>query len=382
MPDKYSNEQLLIFGLLVLTILEGIAHFGQIYPDSFGYVAVARHFEGSGADSGAFRLLRPVVPLASAMLNHFLDIRAAFAVVNLLMWGAASVLMYLFAKSLSERVDTAFLASAYFTSSVPTLFFGGAVLTDMAGYFFVLLGAYVVVNWNLPKASIQRVGIASAIMTVGLLSRETVASVFFLAFVWALLSKGSLRKTALFVIIPIALALLWSVLVGVSYLDWAAANAAFQGQHQPMTIPQRLFAWLPTVVHAFRPEGIFLAFLGILQLALKKKLKVHFAILGGIGVFLLIAPGVLDYRYAFILFPSVLVLAGLGTTWLSAVVAEKALPLSPGSKRKLALALELAILIVYMIDTNRIALRVLSFPWKPYTDPMVSPIALLLKFRA
>ncbi len=324
-------------------------------------------------------MLRPVVPFIASLLNRFLDIRVAFAIVNLALWCGAAVLMFQLAKSLTQRTDTAFLSAAYFTGSVPMLFFAGSVLTDMAGYFFVLVGAYLVIKWNLPQASFRRIGLASAIMTVGMLSRETVASVFFLAFAWTLLSKGSLRRTALFAIIPIALAFLWSVLVGVNYLDWAAANLAFQTQHQPMTVSERLFTWSRTVYLAFRPEGILLAILGILQLGFSSKLKAHIAILGGIAAFLLIAPGVIDYRYTFILFPSVLVLAGLGTARVCAFAAEKTLPPSSGSKRKIALALQLVILILYMIDTNRIGLRLLSFPWRPYTDPTVSSAAYLIK---
>lgn len=369
--SKMPSLQLLV---LILTPVEGLTHFAQLYQDSPGYIKTAYSFLGTSPPV-PWRLLRPVIPFAASLLNSFLDIRTSFGIVNVFLWSVTSLLMFRYARRLTGQEDTAFLAAAFFTTSVPMLIFGAAILTDMAGYLFVLVGVILLFNWNLLRASLRKVVVAGLIMTLGVLARETVASVFFVAVLWALMSKGSWRRLLLFVAIPLGLALIWSGLIGVSYYNWAMSNATFAAEHQAMSIPMRILTWSYSIAHAFRPEIVILAIVGFLRLRDRTKAKQELTIALGLSIFLLIAPGVIDYRYTFILFPAMLPLAALGTreiaTWLT-----HALPISDSTKLKISVAFEVAVLLLYLVETNLITIRFVSLPWKPYVDPTLPTNAI------
>ncbi|HKM49604.1 MAG TPA: hypothetical protein VJZ75_00330, partial [Candidatus Bathyarchaeia archaeon] len=63
-------------GLLTLSLVEGLTHFGQVYPDSSQYIATALYFQGKGNISGfAFKtLLRPIIPLLASVLGYVVGI--------------------------------------------------------------------------------------------------------------------------------------------------------------------------------------------------------------------------------------------------------------------------------------------------------------------
>jgi hypothetical protein len=239
---KLLTDKAIVGGLVVFTLAEGLAHFGLVYPDSPGYIAAARFFQGKGVPAGGaeFRLLRPLVPFLASLVNYFVDIRTSFALVNLVFWCAAVVLMFYFTKMLTKDTNASLLSAALLTSAIPLLLFGDAVLTDMAGYFFILLGTYLVIKWDIPHATLQRVCLAGLIVTIGILSREVVASVLIFASVWTLLSKGSISRLIIFLSIPIGISLLWSFAVGVSYATWyTQGGLAFAAAHQQLSLARK-----------------------------------------------------------------------------------------------------------------------------------------------
>ena len=365
-----KRQRTVTIAVLLLTFALGLTHFGQVYPDSVGYIDTALAFRGQ-AQPNPSRLLRPVVPLMASIVASFTDVRTSFALINLFFWCCSTLLMINFSKAITGRLEVGTLAASFFTTSVPMLLYGAAVLTDSASYFFVLIGILVTVIWDVSKITYRRLAIGIALMSIGILSRETVASVFFVVIILAFLFRRSWPKVILFVAIPLVLALLWSLIIGVSYWDWAIANALFAAKHQPLSVPSRILTWLSTINHAFRPEMAILAAVGFVRLKDKSKSIRVVAILLGLSSFLLIAPGVVDYRYTFILFPAVLPLAALGTNDVATFLSRR-LPLSSVCRRRFAIGLQVLFLALYVIETNSIAIKYLSLPWKPYVDSSVS----------
>jgi len=365
----------------IITALEAFTHIGQMYPDSASYIKTALFFEGevSRAELGNayFRLLRPVVPFVASLLNHVIGIEASFAFFNLALWFASSLLMFKLTELLTERTDAAFVASSFFTASIPILLYGGAVLTDMSGYFFVLLGTYLILKLDLGRAAYVKVIASSLVVALGVLSREFAASVIVTLVIWVLLAKGSWRRVVLMTLIVVAIAFAWSTVVGISYNSWlsynvlnASQNASFESQNAPLTL--RLWTWIRTIRDAFRPEILLLAVVGGVSILKRRtKLPAFAASLLGPAIVTLglaVVGAGTDFRYTFTMFPGMLPIASLGVIWLANQVATFLIRKN-GHSEKLATILTILCVVVFIIEMNLITMRFLSLPWNPYVAP-------------
>ncbi|HYW01349.1 MAG TPA: hypothetical protein VE862_07755 [Candidatus Acidoferrum sp.] len=365
----------------IMTVLEAFTHIGQMYPDSASYIKTALFFEGqiSRAELGNayFRLLRPVVPLVASLLNHVIGIEASFAVFNAVLWFASSLLMFKLTEMLTERTDAAFVATSFFTASIPILLYGGAVLTDMSGYFFALLGTYLILKLDLGRATYVKVIASSFVVALGVLSREFAASVVVTLVIWVLLTRGSWRRVVLMTLIVVAIAFAWSTAVGISYNSWlsynvlnASQNAAFESQNAPLAL--RLWTWIRTIRIAFRPEILLLAVIGGASILKRRtKLPAFAASLLGPAIVTLglaVVGAGTDFRYTFTMFPSVLPIASLGVIWLANQVAAFFIRKN-GHSEKLATVLTILCVVAFIIETNLITMRFLSLPWNPYVAP-------------
>src|SRR5208337_282178 len=365
----------------IITALEAFTHIGQMYPDSASYIKTALFFEGevSRAELGNayFRLLRPVVPFVASLLNHVIGIEASFAFFNLALWFASSLLMFKLTELLTERTDTAFVASSFFTASIPILLYGGAVLTDMSGYFFVLLGTYLILKLDLGRAAYVKVIASSLVVALGVLSREFAASAIVTLVIWVLLAKGSWRRVVLMTLIVVAIAFAWSTVVGISYNSWlsynvlnASQNASFESQNAPLTL--RLWTWIRTIRDAFRPEILLLAVVGGVSILKRRtKLPAFAASLLGPAIVTLglaVVGAGTDFRYTFTMFPGMLPIASLGVIWLANQVATFLIRKN-GHSEKLATILTILCVVVFIIEMNLITMRFLSLPWNPYVAP-------------
>jgi 4-amino-4-deoxy-L-arabinose transferase-like glycosyltransferase len=365
----------------VITALEAFTHIGQRYPDSAGYIKTALFFEGeisrTELGSAYFRLLRPVVPFVASLLNHVIGIEASFAVFNLVLWFASSILMFKLTEFLTERIDTAFVASSFFTASIPLLLYGGAVLTDMSGYFFVLLGTYLILKLDLGRATYVKVIASSLVVALGVLSREFAASVIVTLVIWVLLTRGSWRRVILMALIVAVVAFAWSTAVGISYNSWlsynvlnASQNASFESQNAPLTL--RLWTWIRTVRDAFRPEILLLTIVGGASILKRRtKLPAFAASLLGPAIVTLglaVAGAGTDFRYTFTMFPGMLPIASLGVIWLANQIATF-LTTKDGRSDKLTTILTILCVVAFIIETNLITMRFLSLPWNPYVAP-------------
>lgn len=360
--------------LLAVSLVEGITHFGQMYPDSSQYIATALYFQGKGNISDfAFKtLLRPIIPLLASILGYVVQIGVAFGIINLIIWCVTCLLILQFTQFITQDKRVALITAVLFTTSVPILFYGASVLTDMGGYFFILLATYLIFKWDLPKAPLSRILIVATIVGLGILTRETVASVFIIILVWALLSKGSVPKAIIFGVTAMAVAFLWTAASGTSYWTWFMSQTQFQSTYQHLTLAGRVITWFQTVYLAFRPEGVILSLIGAAWLVkAKEDLRKFASMIIGLAGFLVITPGVVDYRYTFIMFSAILPLAGLGIVKIAEYLArqEFVLSLNTGMKRIFPYIVILLLVGYYVFETNRIALRFISFPWNPYITP-------------
>jgi len=376
---RLSTDKLILGGLLIFTLAETLTHYGQVYPDSPGYFAAAHFFQNRASSAGEpnFRLLRPVVPFLASLANYFVNIRTSFAIVNLLFWCAAAVLMFYFTNLLTKNVYSSLFSSLIFTSAIPMLLFADAALTDMGGYFFILLCTYLVIKWDIPRAPITRVCVMALIIGVGILARESVASALIFAVAWTLWSTRSLARAAILILIPLAISLGWSYAVGISYATWySQGGLAYAAANQPLTPFHRLLRLAGNIQYSFGryPEILLLAALGLVVNHDKNHLRIHISIwIGALAI--IFAWPVIDTRFTFILFPSIFPLAGLGLEEAYRIIFRsnfiREIWPSLNDSASLHYAFLLLVAALYALITNVVLRHYVSFPWMPYTDPSV-----------
>lgn len=348
---------------MILAISEGLTHFGHIFPDSGDYVALAYAFEGVSHPSIGFtaRYLQPVIPFAAASLNFVIKNMAfSFAILNMILWCGATVLVFKLTFLFTGSREPSLLAALYFAAAVPLLVYGDAVLTDMGGYFFMILSVYLLVRWNLPKASLSRILVSSMIFTLGIMTRETYVSFVIILVISFLLSRRWSLKIVPLLGIPAFLSLVWSSIVGVSYWNAYLAEVTYGSTHHlAVAIAQKATAYLYTLRLAFRPELLVLAAIGFLYVCLAREgIVTHVSVLLGGSVFLLALP-VVDYRFTFLLFPSMMPLAGLGTMQLASNVAKR---MSGEKYRALMITLEVVIMLCVLVLANWTTRSYVAFP--------------------
>jgi len=376
---RLSTDKLMLVGLFVFTLAEALTHYGQVYPDSPGYFAAAHFFQSRATPAGQpdFRLLRPVIPLLASLLNYFLNIRTSFAIVNLVFWCAGAILMFYFTKLLTNNLYAPLFSSLVFTSAIPMLLFADAALTDMGGYFFILLCIYLVIKWDIPRATITRVCVMALVLGVGILVRESVACALIFAVTWTLWSTRSVTRAATLFLIPLAISLGWSYAVGISYAAWyTQGGVAYAATNQPLTPLHKLLRLAGNIQYSFGryPEILLLGALGLWRNHEKNSLRIHISI--WVGAFAIIfAWPVIDTRFTFILFPSVFPLAGLGLEEVYRIVfrtkyIQETWPSFTDSVIS-QYAFLLFVVAAYALITNVVLRHYVSLPWMPYTDPSV-----------
>ena len=380
---KNYSTALLVSGIVGLSLAEGLTHFAQAYVDSRDYIEDALFFLGKYPNlTGVPRLrllLRPLVPFLASLLSLAVKPRIAFGLVNLVFWCASAVLMFYFTRLLTKSVSAAVASSVFLTSSIPLLILGAAIYTDMAGYFFILLGAFLIVKWDLPRAKLKRVVVAGFIVQLGMLARESVASVLLFAIAWCILSRGSFRRILLFVGIVVGLSVLWSTLVGVSYVQWYNIVGVNGGSPYPkLGFLLGADVLLRSIVYAFGeiPIVLLLSLLGLLRIRDFRELKIYLSFLVPVTLLIVTWP-VPGTRYSFILFPAILPLAGLGVEEAYSVILQSPListnwPSFKTSSKALVI-FELLIMAAYVVSMNLLTIRYVSFPWNPLIDPALPP---------
>jgi 4-amino-4-deoxy-L-arabinose transferase-like glycosyltransferase len=286
--------------------------------------------------------------------------------------------MFYFTRLLTKSTSAAVISSVFLTSAIPLLILGAAIYTDMAGYFFILLGAFLIVKWDLPRANLKRVVLAGVVVQAGMLARESVACVLLFAIVWCLLSRGSFRCILLFAGIVVGLSVLWSTLVGFSYFQWYMLAGVSASPYPKMGFLGGVDALLRSIVYAFGeiPIVLLLSFLGFLRIHDSRKLNIYVSFLIAATLVIVTFP-VPGTRYSFILFPAILPLAGVGVDETYSIILQSPLIStiwgSFKTPSKALLIFQLLIMVAYVAITNLLTIRYVSFPWNPLIDPSLPP---------
>jgi len=145
MHELIASWRLHGFMLLIITLTEMVLNFGRIYLDSTVYIQLAT--TGTSPFRGVMiRFMLPFVASAVWKLTGYSSSLPALSIIisliNCLFWAGAVVVSYGIGSLLRDRT-TGFFTALFFTTSVPVLAYGSAVLTDMSGYFFVGLALLI-----------------------------------------------------------------------------------------------------------------------------------------------------------------------------------------------------------------------------------------------
>lgn len=167
MQEQIASLPLHGIMLLIITLTEMVLNFGRIYVDSTVYIKLA--ITGSSPYRGVMiRFMLPFVASVVWKVTGYSSSLAALSVIisliNCLFWGGAVVVSYDLGFLLRDRA-TGFFIALFFTTSVPVLAYGSAVLTDMSGYFFVGLALLVLLADR--KVTRLRAATEGAILAVG-----------------------------------------------------------------------------------------------------------------------------------------------------------------------------------------------------------------------
>jgi hypothetical protein len=121
--------------LAAVTILEMALNFARGFSDSGSYLQLAT---SGTTQMGLYVNLRFMLPFLAGSLYRalpFIGITTAFGLCNCFFWAGGVAVAYKVGTILSDR-NGGFLLALAFTTSVPMLAYGAAILPDNTGYFF------------------------------------------------------------------------------------------------------------------------------------------------------------------------------------------------------------------------------------------------------
>ena len=312
---------------LLVAFLEGLTHFGKLYGDSNGYIFILRVFRGvaspeEGAVVGWHGILRPVVPVLAVPLSFLFGYRDSIAIVNLALLLAGTVVVYVFVEKLFDS-QLATISAILFATSVPVLVYSVAVLTDGAGYTFLVFGIVAILFW-VEERGFGSWLLVGALVGVAMLAKETTV-VLFIFLLIRLIEKRSMKQLKLTIVVAaigLLLAGVWSIAIGYNYFQFYQAGLVFHGVgYKGALVNPREF--LISLVHAFYFVLPF-AFIGFFKVD-NKRFKVLLEIFISVLPLLMLWPTLPEGRFAFLLFPAMLPLASVGLAEASASLGERPL---------------------------------------------------------
>jgi len=352
--------------LIVLGSVECITHFGQIYPDSPGYLNVSQYLVGKDDLKSPSRLLRPVIPALAVLLEPFFGLRIAFGLINLALWVSSSLIIFAFCRDyLRYDFADAYTAAVLLTTSFPYLRWGGAVLTDMGAYFFILLCLYV---WSRRKYEkkehlISKVDLVFVLLVnLGILAKENVAMVPLFLLLSTIFLRGRLVKSVALAGLCFLFPIVWALLSGADYLGWYLTGGVRYSMERGFLMGPRSF--IVAFTYAFGWVGALLAIFGFLSEDSDATIRWHMNVLAA-GLPVILSWPIADPRFMFILFPSVIPMSVAGLRWVCRRLGAR--PYLQGVPSWVWRALT----VLIYVSANNYYTRILSFPWNPYCDPSV-----------
>lgn len=358
--ERSGRDRVFIFTLILVSLIEALTHFASINYDSASYVGLALYFQGRGSLGlwyAGYRTGRPLVPFLASILGSFMGIVPAFGIVNTLLWCASSIVMYKFSKDiLGFKSFASFVAALLLATSFIFLDYGGSVLTDMGGFFFILVGSYVWMRVAQAKRLDLRLLVLGSLATgVGILARESVVVVPLFAITYALLTRRRVGAALLFAALCGSVDAVWLL---ISHTDYSTLYRLL-GQEYASTGPWKVALSFLVAFNLALP----FALLGFLKGDARKMVRFALSMLLA-GLIVVLAWPVADARFSFIVFPSVFPLASAGMMVFGNRVSGKA-PFD----RMPGFVWILLVLVIYALATNYVTH--VSLPGNYYAYPGV-----------
>lgn len=174
--------------LAIIILLNAISHWGYTYGDSAAYTTNANYFFNytNEARSEPF-IYRPVISIFSGSIAPLFGLINSFSIVNTIFMILSSTLLYKFVLELYGREKLALYSAVLFSTSIPLLRFGFAVLSDGGAYLFSILIIYLIYKLK-ENATIREIALLSIIFAVGFLTKENVVAI---SLIYLMLSKHS-----------------------------------------------------------------------------------------------------------------------------------------------------------------------------------------------
>ena len=291
--------------IIIVSLLGIAADFAKWYPDSTGYVETTRYLFGyDGGARNEQRMIRPVTMLLAGFIMPLVGDSYSFALVNAAFWIASAVLMYVFTLRLLGRKELSLFAAILFTTSMPLLRYGSAVLTDMGGYFFVLLTFYLLLDFD-REMRIREIAWMGILLAIGILTREHVGVLLLLYLLFInLAGKRNIRNSILLIFIASSIPFLYYIAVG--------TDPFYHFLNQPDVGYDYTVGWGPlSFILSMAGAFLILPIFSVIGLKYEKNKRPYLLMLASMLPVLLIWP-VMDYRFSFMASPLVMPLAASG----------------------------------------------------------------------
>jgi hypothetical protein len=324
--QERKQEIFILLTLVLFSVLGGMMYFGNTLLDSHAHMQLYYTIEQQelieffDADISILGVLtRPIAVLPVFLFTPFLDIFSAWATMNLILYILSSILLYY---TLKRFFDTrvAFIAGILFAVSLPTIVWGTRILSEIHGYFFALLGIYLI-ELLLKKDKASSYLIISLYLCFATLIRENVFVLYpYLALTILYKNKfnimGYIKNIWKYFILALSLlsSQIWTFFL---------TGKSIVGNRMNHYMPNRftlsgLMTIVPRTIITFH-IGWFYFLIGLFAKKTKAQKEFYVKVLLSAGLFVAISytNSLYSPRSVFMLFPAVLAASAVGIIVLS-----------------------------------------------------------------
>ena len=146
MQNKY-----LLLSLVLLAVLGSSMYYNTVLVDSQSYVLSTYYMQGKtllpedeGRVLSSYTFTRPFLIVLASVLEPVVGIRQAFSVLNFLFYIGSTFLVFYYCKRKYSNETIAYIAAVLYATSLPIIVYGTRILSDVSGYFFLILGLYCI----------------------------------------------------------------------------------------------------------------------------------------------------------------------------------------------------------------------------------------------
>jgi 4-amino-4-deoxy-L-arabinose transferase-like glycosyltransferase len=327
MNKAQKHELLILITLIALSVLGGMMYFGTFLTDSSAHFLLYYTIEEQEfvyiyddvdiTPLGVFT--RPIAVLPVFLLTPFLDITSAWATMNLIYYILTTIVLYFTLKRLfNQRV--AFIASVLCAVSLPPIAWATRIGTDVHGYFFTILGIYLI-ELLLDKDKFHSYLIIASYIGITSLIRENVFVLYpYLAIAIIYRHRWDIKKYIYnlwkysIILLSFIPSHLWNYYVGGASL---AKSRMKWFVEESISIPGVISA-IPRTIVTFHLCWFYF-FIGILAEKTQKQKEFYVKMLISGGLFVVLSYFVSHYspRAVFIIFPAILAASAVGIVVLS-----------------------------------------------------------------